>query len=145
MKNYFNISNCIISQALVSWIHPEEYSHPVPTTPSIVNTNTSASPIATSSPTREDNISYLLPTDYSCIDYNLSYMPTNNLSSSPTNYSLLDCDNTTCSNIDPTPTINNVSLALLLYLFCFATVIGNALVIMAVYQVILVIHKFYHI
>ena len=100
------------------------------------NIDINPSYLPTNYPNIGDNHSYL-PTNYPNIDNNHSYLPANNQSYSDTNYSLLACDNTTCSNIDPTPTINNVSLALLLYLFCFATVIGNALVIMAVYQVIL--------
>ena len=141
----------MISQALVSWIHPEDYLDHVPTTHRIFNTSASVITRYSSSynrfhnlslPSIDHNFSYL-PTNNITIDDGLSYLPTTysskyeNHAYLPTNYSPLPCDNTNCNNIAPTPTINNVSLALLLYLFCFATVIGNALVIMAVYQVIL--------
>ena len=53
------------------------------------------------------------------------------------NCSLCDDSLNSCGNCDAclAPTMNNIGLALFLYLFCFATVIGNALVIIAVFQV----------
>ena len=106
----------VFLQALVSWIHPDEYlpasvpasgTFKIPPTPTLPST---------------ENESHLLTT-------NLSVIFTSNCTCG---FSANNC--TECEERSD-PTLKNVFLALILYMFCCATVFGNSLVIAAVFKV----------
>lgn len=117
----------------MSWIHPDDYA---PVAPSTTTTLTSPPDKAvTAAPSSIYNFS-MHEENQTCLTLspNCTYIACDDVSF---NCSLCDDSLNSCGNCDAclAPTMNNIGLALFLYLFCFATVIGNALVIIAVFQV----------